>query len=101
MDTFTPSTALEELFRAAPDPAAATSLPRFRVVHLEMGRHYVGGPNQVLSLCRGLHDRGVDSWLVCPADSESGQKARARGLNVRTLNGGGVLEPRVCLQGRR
>lgn len=67
----------------------------FRVVHLEMGRHWVGGPNQVLSLHQGLHALGVDTWLLCPPESPLGEKAQACGLNVRHVSALGDLDPRL------
>ncbi len=66
-----------------------------------MGCQWVGGPNQVLSLCRGLHEQGIDSWLICPEESEIGRRARQAGLNVRTLKVSGDFDPRLFIQTHR
>jgi glycosyltransferase involved in cell wall biosynthesis len=55
----------------------------------------------VLSLCRGLHERGVESWLLTPAESQVGAKARALGLNVRSLTISNDLDPRLFRQAHR
>jgi glycosyltransferase involved in cell wall biosynthesis len=78
-------------------PLSPPAVPAFRVVHVEMGRHWVGGPNQVLSLCRGLHHQGVDSWLLCPPESPLGAKAKSLGLNVRHIRAFGDMDPRLFL----
>jgi glycosyltransferase involved in cell wall biosynthesis len=88
----------------APDFVHASSAKPntdFRVVHLEMGTHWVGGPNQVLSLCQGLHEQGVDSWLLCPKDSPLGVKAAGLGVKVRHLSAFGDMDPRIYLQMQR
>jgi glycosyltransferase involved in cell wall biosynthesis len=38
-------------------------------MHVEAGRHLYGGAMQVFYLLRGLHERGVENLLVCPAGS--------------------------------
>ena len=59
----------------------AEPLPN-RVVHVETGRHFYGGAQQVLYIARGLQVRGVDSVLVCPPQSGIAAAARAAELTV-------------------
>jgi glycosyltransferase involved in cell wall biosynthesis len=40
-----------------------------KVMHVETGRHLYGGALQVFYLLRGLHDKGIENLLVCPAGS--------------------------------
>ncbi len=55
-----------------------------RVLHVEGGRHLYGGAFQVLHLLRGLHARGQENLLACPAGCALGDAAmsvaRVRGL---------------------
>ena len=46
----------------------ATPTP-MKVVHVETGRRFYGGAQQVIWLMQGLHDRDVESVLVCPDGS--------------------------------
>ena len=55
---------------------------RLNIVHVETGRHFYGGAQQVIWLVRGLRDRGVGSLLVCPDDAELNDVARQAGLPV-------------------
>jgi glycosyltransferase involved in cell wall biosynthesis len=41
-----------------------------RVVHVETGRHFYGGAQQVIWLIKGLRTAGIDCHLVCPPESE-------------------------------
>ncbi|NND53780.1 MAG: glycosyltransferase family 4 protein [Gammaproteobacteria bacterium] len=61
------------------------------VVHLETGRHLYGGGRQVLMLSKGLTERGVQSTLVCPPDSDIATSADPF-VNVHALNMGGDLD---------
>lgn len=56
-----------------------------KIVHVETGRHFYGGPQQVIWLIRGLDGRGVESVLVCPPDSEIDTVARQQGLTVTNI----------------
>jgi len=40
-----------------------------KVLHIETGRNLAGGPQQVITLMKGLQTKGVDSTLLCPEDS--------------------------------
>lgn len=55
-----------------------------KIVHVETGRHFYGGAQQVVWLLKGLRDRGVDNVLVCPPDS--GVDAAARDEGIRIVN---------------
>lgn len=61
------------------------------IVHLETGRHLYGGARQVLMLTAGLRDYGIQSTLVCPADSEL-VSAVPPGVAVQTLPMTGDLD---------
>jgi len=37
-----------------------------KIVHVETGRHFYGGAQQVIWLLNGLRVAGVDCQLVCP-----------------------------------
>jgi len=67
-----------------------------KILHVETGRHLYGGPQQVLYLCQGLMDRGVDTRLVCPSGSAVEQAARRLGIPVTSLNCGGDLDMRFA-----
>ena len=60
-----------------------------KIVHVETGRSFYGGPQQVIWLIRGLNDRGIDSVLVCPPDSRISAIARQEGVNVANIPCGG------------
>lgn len=59
-------------------------VPR-RVLHVETGRHLYGGAAQVLYLCTGLQERGVESVLVAPRGSAIADAAAGRGLTVHPV----------------
>lgn len=40
----------------------------FVIVHVEWGRHWSGGTQQVALLLEGLRQRGINSYLVCQED---------------------------------
>jgi glycosyltransferase involved in cell wall biosynthesis len=48
-----------------------------KVLHVETGRYLYGGALQVRYLLDGLHARGVDNLLLCPAGSAIAEAARA------------------------
>ncbi len=56
-----------------------------KIVHVETGRHFYGGAQQVIWLIRGLEKKGVDSILVCPPGSEIDIVARHSNLAVRNI----------------
>lgn len=61
------------------------------VVHLETGRHLYGGGRQVLMLSKGLSDRGIQSTLVCPPDSDIATSADPF-VNVHAMDMAGDLD---------
>jgi glycosyltransferase involved in cell wall biosynthesis len=58
---------------------------RLSVLHFEAGKHWTGGPVQVLNLHRSLCERGVASVLVAPSDSAILQRAKAQKLPVAEI----------------
>lgn len=74
------------MITGAPRDASTPTVPSVRrVVHVETGRHLYGGAAQVLYLCTGLRNHGVESVLVAPEGSAIAEAARERGLRVRTI----------------
>ncbi len=63
-----------------------------KIVHVETGRHYYGGAQQVIWLIDGLAARGVENLLVCPPDSAIDKVARAAAIPVRNLSCAGDLD---------
>ncbi len=62
---------------------------RLKIVHVETGLSFYGGPQQVIWLINGLSARNARSILVCPADSEIDAVARAADIEVMNLPCGG------------
>ncbi len=56
-----------------------------KVLHIETGRRLAGGPQQVVTLMKGLEAKGVDSTLLCPDDSAVAELARAAQLKVKRV----------------
>jgi glycogen synthase len=69
-----------------------------KIVHVETGRHFYGGAQQVLWLLEGLAARGVDNLLVCPPASGIDKAARDAGIPVRNLGCTGDLDLRFAWQ---
>jgi glycosyltransferase involved in cell wall biosynthesis len=69
-----------------------------KIVHVETGRHFYGGAQQVLWLLEGLAARGVDNLLVCPPGSGIDKAARDAGIPVRNLGCTGDLDLRFAWQ---
>jgi len=55
---------------------------RMRIIHVETGRHFYGGAQQVIWLIRGLGAAGVDCQLVCPPESDIHIAAERDGISV-------------------
>ncbi len=53
-----------------------------KTVHVETGRHFYGGAQQVVWLLEGLSAAGVDCQLVCPPGADIATAAKKVGLNV-------------------
>ncbi|HJV67910.1 glycosyltransferase [Ideonella sp.] len=63
-------------------------------LHVEMGRHRLGGTMQVYYLMRGLKARGEPAVLVCPKGSVLHEMAVRDGLAVRPVEFGGDADLR-------
>jgi glycosyltransferase involved in cell wall biosynthesis len=69
-----------------------------RTLHVEMGRHRLGGTMQVFYLLRGLKQRGVGAALVCPEGSPLQRLAKAEGIEVFAVPYGGDLDLRFVFR---
>jgi len=63
-----------------------------KILHVEAGRHFYGGAQQVAYLLEGLRRRNVDNVLVCPPDSEIDIQARKLGTKVYNVASAGDLD---------
>jgi len=63
-----------------------------KILHVETGRHFLGGPQQVVYLINALQQRGHDNTLVCPPDSRINNVAREGGIRVQNLFCAGDLD---------
>ncbi|MGI9232194.1 MAG: glycosyltransferase [Woeseiaceae bacterium] len=63
-----------------------------KILHVETGRHFLGGPQQVIYLINALRQRGHDNTLVCPPDSGINNVAREAGIRVQNLFCAGDLD---------
>jgi hypothetical protein len=63
-----------------------------KLLHVETGRHFLGGPQQVIYLINALRERGHDNTLVCPPDSGIDGVARQAGIRVQNLFCAGDLD---------
>ncbi len=63
-----------------------------KILHVETGRHFLGGPQQVIYLINALRERGHDNTLVCPPDSGIDGVARQAGIRVQNLFCAGDLD---------
>ncbi len=63
-----------------------------KILHVETGRHYLGGPQQVVYLINALRERGHDNTLICPPDSGIDGSARQAGIRVQNLFCAGDLD---------
>jgi len=69
-----------------------------KIIHIETGRHLYGGPQQVIYLCRGLLERGIDSVIVCVPGSAIDSLARQHGIPVHNIVCGGDLDLRFAFR---
>ena len=69
-----------------------------KILHVETGRHFYGGAQQVIWLIEGLAARGVENLLVCPPDSGIDKVARKAAIKVRNLKCVGDLDFRFAWQ---
>lgn len=63
-----------------------------RTLHIELGRHRLGGTMQVYYLTRGLHQRGGETLLVTPQDSPLHQLASAAEVPVAPIKYRGDID---------
>jgi glycosyltransferase involved in cell wall biosynthesis len=63
-----------------------------KILHVETGRHFLGGPQQVIYLINALRERGHDNTLVCPPDSGIDSVARQAAIRVQNLFCAGDLD---------
>ncbi len=63
-----------------------------KILHVETGRHFLGGPQQVIYLIKALRERGHKNLLVCPPDSGIDSVARQAGIWVQNLFCAGDLD---------
>jgi len=63
-----------------------------KILHVETGRHFLGGPQQVIYLIKALRERGHSNILVCPPDSGIDGVARQAGIHVQNLFCAGDLD---------
>jgi len=70
-----------------------------RVLHVDSGREFRGGQNQVRLLARELaREPGVEQRLVTRRGSELARRATAEGVAVREIPWALGLDPRACWQ---
>jgi glycosyltransferase involved in cell wall biosynthesis len=63
-----------------------------KIVHVETGRHFYGGAQQVIWLIEGLAARGVENLLVCSPGSSIDKVARDTAIPVRNLDCAGDFD---------
>jgi len=63
-----------------------------KILHVETGRHFYGGAQQVVWLAQGLNGRGIENILVCTPDSDIFAVARAEAIEVAPLSCSGDLD---------
>ena len=63
-----------------------------KILHVETGRHFLGGPQQVVYLINALRERGHDNTLVCPPESGIDGVARLAAIRVQNLFCAGDLD---------
>jgi glycosyltransferase involved in cell wall biosynthesis len=63
-----------------------------KILHVETGRHFYGGAQQVVYLLDGLRRKDVENVLVCPAESEIDAQARKLGAKVFNVACAGDLD---------
>ncbi len=65
-----------------------------KTLHIEMGRHRLGGTMQVYYLMRGLRERGIPAVLVCARGGDLHRLAAHDGLDLRAVDFAGDLDLR-------
>ena len=65
---------------------------KMKILHVETGRHFYGGAQQVVYLLDGLRGKNVDNVLVCPPGTEIDTQARQLGAKVFNVASAGDLD---------
>lgn len=63
-----------------------------KILHIENGRFFYGGPQQVLYLCSGLNNHGIENILICHPESDLSKIAKRHDLRVIELPCKGDLD---------
>mgnify|MGYP001218936745 CR=1 FL=1 len=79
-------------FGASQVDATGNRPPQMKIVHVETGRHFYGGAQQVIWLLQGLDARGIDNLLVCTRHSAIEAVASEAGIPVAALPCAGELD---------
>jgi glycosyltransferase involved in cell wall biosynthesis len=69
-----------------------------KTLHIEMGRHRLGGTMQVYYLMRGLRERGLPAVLVCARGGELHRLAEADGLELHAVDFAGDVDLRFVFR---
>ena len=72
-----------------------------KIVHVETGRHFYGGAQQVIWLINGLAAQGIENLLVCPPDSAIDKVARSASIPVHNLDCAGDHDLQFAWQLRK
>lgn len=56
-----------------------------KIAHVETGRHFYGGAQQVIWLLNGLQAAGIDNQLICPPESDIHVAAEKNGIPVTAV----------------
>ena len=67
-------------------------LKDLNILHLDTGREWRGGQGQVLTLAKGLRDRGVKQLLLAPHGSPLNKRAREAGIPTEDFRTRGELD---------
>lgn len=79
-------------FGASQVDATGKRHPQMKIVHVETGRQFLGGAQQVIWLLQGLEARGIDNLLVCTRHSAIEAVAADAGIPVTSLPCAGELD---------
>lgn len=63
-----------------------------KILHVETGRHFYGGAQQVIYLLDGLRRKNVENILACPPDTEIDFRGREAGAKVYNVACAGDLD---------
>lgn len=72
--------------------AGASTMRPMKVVHVETGRRFYGGAQQVMYLLQGLTACHIDCLLICPPGSGIDAAARKAGIAVENVDCAGDLD---------